>query len=54
MIDAGVERLTRKKVQLQMMHVMVMVLVDRTEGRGVSEAHLQILVQRQMLGCVRG
>ena len=54
MIDAGVERLIRKKVQLQMMHAMVMVWVDRTEGKGVSEEHLQILVQRQKLGCVRG
>jgi len=53
-IDAGVERLTRKKVQLQMMHAMVMVWVDRTEGRGVNEGHLQILAQRQRLGCVRG
>ena len=54
MIDAGVERLTMKKVQLRMMHAKVMVWVDKTEGRGVSEGHLQILAQRQRLGCVRG
>jgi hypothetical protein len=53
-IDAGVERLTMKKVQLRMMHARVMVWVDKTEGRGVSEGHLQILAQRQRLGCVRG